>query len=329
MAAIFLAYSSKDLDLVRGLEDRLKAKGHTIRIPVDRALTGNWRLTLTKGLARADALVVLLTEKALGSRYVLGAVGAGRVLECTEGMLLLPVLPRSMTIPDFINDLFCFRLPTLNGAGLDTVVQQLDKAIADQVRMVPRIFISHRHSDEPIATALTALLEQAFHVAPSDIRCTSVQRYMLTPGERTSERLRADIAGAELVIGILSPDTSASNYVLCELGASWGRDVATFPVLVHGATPADVPPPLSERHSLSLEDAERCVQLMHYIANVTSLRPRKGTIDKVFERAQVLAKMARGSGPKVRERIGQRAVRTKQGKPLPLPEPRRRADRPR
>jgi hypothetical protein len=112
---------------------------------------------------------------------------------------------------------------------------------------------------------------------------------MLTPGERTSELLRSEIARAELVIGVLSPDTSESNYVLCELGASWGRDVPTFPVLVRGATYADVPSPLSERHSMSLENEENCLQLVDYVASKTSLRRREGTIGKVAQQAKVLA----------------------------------------
>jgi hypothetical protein len=47
-----------------------------------------------------------------------------------------------------------------------------------------------------------------------------------------------------------------SNYVLAELGAAWGRDVTTFPLLARGATYADVPSPLNERHCVSLEVQE-------------------------------------------------------------------------
>jgi hypothetical protein len=43
--------------------------------------------------------------------------------------------------------------------------------------------------------------------------------------------LRSNLAGAELVIGLLSPGTTESNYVLVELGAAWGQDVTTFPLL--------------------------------------------------------------------------------------------------
>jgi TIR domain len=254
MANLFVSFAWTDLDLARSLQIRMSDRGHRTRIPVGAAVAGNWRSKYSQALASADVTVVLVTEKALASRNVLGEVGAARVLEHVRGMILLPVLVGSISIPEFINDIYCFRLEDPN--DLDKLVDDLCKCIDDNTRLVPRIFVSHRHKDEAVVSSLTALLEQAFVVESTDIRCTSVQPYMLTPGERTSELLRKEIAGAELVIGVLSPDTIESNYVLCELGASWGRDVPTFPVLIRGATYADVPSPLSERHSISLEKEE-------------------------------------------------------------------------
>lgn len=42
---------------------------------------------------------------------------------------------------------------------------------------------------------------------------------MLPLGEQTSERLRLDLQAAEVVLGVLGPDTSESAYVLTELVA--------------------------------------------------------------------------------------------------------------
>lgn len=291
MANVFVSHAWKDLAMAKDLEARLRNKGHQIRIPVGTAAAGNWRAKYTKALASADVLVVLITDAALASKNVVGEIGAGRVLEESRGTLLLPVLVGDMGIPDFVSDVYCFRLA--EPKDMDPLVDELDKAIADNARLSPRIFISHRHKDEPIAAALTALLEQAFYIDRNDIRCTSVQPYMLTPGERTSELLRTEISRAEVVIGVLSPDTSESNYVLCELGASWGRDVPTFPVLVRGATYADVPSPLSERHSMSLENEENCLQLVDYLASKTTLRRRDGAIGKVAQQAKLLAAAAK------------------------------------
>lgn len=290
MANIFVSHAYRDLAIAQDLETRLRNKGHTTRIPVGTAVAGNWRAKYTRALSTADVLVVLITEAALASKNVLGEIGAGRVLEHLRGMVMLPVLVGAADIPQFLSDVYCFRMPDPNQK--DTLIDELHKAIVDNVKLSPRIFISHRHKDEKIAAALVALLEQGFHTDKNDMRCTSVQPYMLTPGERTSELLRTEIARAELVIGVLSPDTSESNYVLCELGASWGRDVPTFPVLVGGATFDDVPSPLNERHSLSLEEEENCLQLLDYIASKTSLQRREGTIGKLSQQAKLLAAAA-------------------------------------
>jgi hypothetical protein len=287
VAYIFVSHAWKDLAIAKDMEARLLKKGHQIRLPVGSAAAGNWRAKYTKALSAADVLVVLITEAALASKNVVGEIGAGRVLEELRGTLLLPVLVGEMAIPDFLSDIYCFRLERSDDA--ERLVEELEKAIADNVKLWPRIFISHRHKDETIVAALAALLREAFDIERNDIRCTSVQPYMLAPGERTSELLRSEIARAELVIGVLSPDTSESNYVVSELGASWGRDVPTFPVLVRGATYADVPSPLSERHSMSLEKEDNCLQLVDYVASRTSLRRREGVIGKVAQQAKALA----------------------------------------
>ena len=187
------------------------------------------------------------------------------------GLRRLTRHPQENHGPQSITDLYCFRLKSNDKVCLAKLADQLDKAIIDDVRSAPQIFISHRHVDEPIAAKLVALLEAAFYVGKNDLRCTSVKPYVLSPGERTSEQLRSDIARSELVIGILGPDTAESNYVLCELGAAWGRDVPTVPVLTRGATFADVPSPLNERHSVSLENPDHCIDLVEFVASRTSL----------------------------------------------------------
>jgi hypothetical protein len=67
-------------------------------------------------------------------------------------------------------------------------------------------------------------------------------------------------------------------------------------VLIRGATFADVPSPLSERHSVSLEKEENCLQLIDYIANRTSLTRRDGTMGKLAQQARALAAAARVPG---------------------------------
>lgn len=299
MATIFLSYSSLDEELARDLQRRLLEKGHTIKVGVGTLPAGKWRELLGKALQKSDVLVALLSDNGLGSNFVASEVGAARVFDETKGMLLLPVLVgENPRIPLFISDYACFKLPKDEPNERSMLVDRLHAAIVQHDRDAaarPRIFISHRHKDEKQAKALVSLLEAFFQIEKHDIRCTSVQPYKLAVGDRTSERLRAEIAGADVVLGLLSPDTSESKYVLAELGAAWGCGVPTFPLRVGGAKFEDVPEPLNERHSLSLDSVSECIQLVQDIARVTSLTAKEAVWARVQEQAESLAECCRAT----------------------------------
>jgi hypothetical protein len=113
-----------------------------------------------------------------------------------------------------------------------------------------------------------------------------VQPYTLPSGEKTSEKLRTEISSAEVVIGLLTPDTRESNYVVAELGAAWGCNIPTFPLLARGATYEHVPEPLNERHSLSLQKESDCLQLIDDIARESSLTRRSEVSGRVTRDAK-------------------------------------------
>jgi hypothetical protein len=71
-------------------------------------------------------------------------------MEYSKHMLLVPVLAKPMPIPGFLHDVFCF---TLQKGAVNALVDELDKTIRDNMRLTPRIFISHRHRDQAIAKA--------------------------------------------------------------------------------------------------------------------------------------------------------------------------------
>ena len=296
MANVFISYAKPDEAAAKRIEQFLLEKGHRIKVPVGAAVVGNWRTAFIRGLVASDVLVVLISDAAMASKNVVGEIGAARAMYETRGMLTLPVLLNGISYPDYVSDLYCFKLIANTDEEAAKTAHDLDNAISDSAKLAPRIFISHRHIDKSVAAALVALLEQGFNIRNNDLRCTSVKPYMLDPGERTSEKLRSDLSHAELVIGILSPDTVESNYVLCELGASWGRDVPTFPVLARGATIANVPSPLNERNPMTLEEESNCLDLIEYVATKTSLQRvpvSPGTPGRLSEYAKRLVDAAR------------------------------------
>ena len=294
MATLFLSYQHDDESLARALALRLAARHHSFRYQPGAKIAGDWRGKFQQALSDAEAVVFLLSESGLGSRYVLSQIGSSRVYAETKGQLMIPVLVERSQIPDFVSDLTCFQLDGRKDADLDRLTEDIDQAIKGHRSSPqgPRIFISHRHKDAEVAEALVSLIEASFDTDKADIRCTSVQPYALPPGEQISERLRKDVNRAELVIGLIGPETSESRYVLFELGASWGRGVPTFPLLVRGASAEEVPGPLRERLSLSLEDEDSCLQLVDEIAEATSLQRKQGVGGRVAGEAKTLTRLA-------------------------------------
>ena len=276
MAKLYLSYKNEDAPLAKALADQLESLGQSVVYDALALEPGsNWRDVLLRALVSSDAVVVLLTEKALHSHFVMGEIGAARVLQHTTGStLLLPVLV-GIDIPTVVSDLFTVRMQTTE-SGIKDTAQELLRAFSEHQartrRGYPRIFISHRHNDVNVVQALVNVLSASFEIQSTDLRCTSVHPYRLRAGDRTADRLRAELQRAEAVLGIISPDVKASSYVLFELGASWGRAGITLPLLVRGATSADVPAPIGDLHTLSLADEAECHQLIDDLADVVTLK---------------------------------------------------------
>ncbi len=209
-------------------------------------------------------------------------IGSARILNQAKHIALLPVVAsQNYHVPSFVSDYHCFGLKLEeNGLPAEEAMQdlarQLNLAVVEHLsRRSPRVFISHRHKEEEVVRALILVLEHYFLIGSEDIRCTSVDPYKLSPGDKTSDRLRLDIKTAEVVLGIISPESQDSKYVLAELGAAWGCEVPTFPLLIRGATYADVPFPLDERNCLDLSSGSSCIQCIQAIGRVASLERRE------------------------------------------------------
>lgn len=298
MAKLYLSYKNEDAPLAKALADQLESLGHLVVYDALALEPGtNWRDVLLRALVSSDAVVVLLSENAMHSHFVMGEIGAARVMQHTTGKtLLLPVLVGDIALPTVVSDLFTIRMkPTTSGIA-DTA-RELVRALGEHQertqRGYPKIFVSHRHNDVAVVQALVNVLTASFDIQATDLRCTSVHPYRLRAGDRTADRLRAELQRAEAVLGIISPDVKASSYVLFELGASWGRAGITLPLLVRGATSADVPAPITDLHTLSLADEAECHQLIDDLADVVSLKRQTRQNSVISQRVTELANAAR------------------------------------
>jgi hypothetical protein len=249
----------------------------------------------------SDAVVAVITERSLQSPFVISEIGAARAFGQTEKKTaLLPLIIGDMPIPQFIQDLYAIRVRDSDLKSLRVPASDIDKAVRAHLAQiedtgggVPKLFISHRHKDEEIVSALVDVLRSAFMVDTSDIRCTSVRPYRLPVGERTPDRLKRELKGAQAVIGILTPDTRESSYVLFELGGAWAQNILTCPMLARGASIADIPDPIRDINPLSLEDERDCQQFLDDLEDATTLKRQARVGGDVAERIRRLVEAAK------------------------------------
>jgi hypothetical protein len=129
------------------------------------------------------------------------------------------------------------------------------------------IFISHSSKDKDIAEALINLLKAALNIPADRIRCTSVDGYRLPAGASTDEQLRREIYEARTFIGLITPTSFQSTYVLFELGARWGARLHLAPVLAAGIDVGALRGPLTGLNALSCDVSAQVFQLINDIAS--------------------------------------------------------------
>ena len=142
-----------------------------------------------------------------------------------------------------------------------------------------RIFISHSSRDAELARALIDLLQAYFLIAlpitSEDIRCSSVDGYRLPGGVSTDEWLRNEVHDAEMVIGLLTPNSLRSAYVSFELGARWGAQKRMIPLLASGITPEVLEGPLGGINALDCRSDGQIHQLVEEIASHLNIKQHR------------------------------------------------------
>ncbi len=127
------------------------------------------------------------------------------------------------------------------------------------------IFISHSSKDAELAQALIDLLRTSLGLRADQIRCSSVDGYRLPVGVNTEDQLRNEVNATKAVIGLVTPSSLQSSYVMFELGARWGAKSFMAPLLV-GVQPSDLRGPLSLLNALSANNEAQLHQLLGNIS---------------------------------------------------------------
>ena len=138
-----------------------------------------------------------------------------------------------------------------------------------------RIFISHSSNDVQVAKLLVELLGKALNLKSDAIRCTSVDGYRMQAGVPVDERLRTEVHEAELLVGIITPASVRSPYVMFELGARWGAGKPMIPLLASGATTEHLGGPLAGINALDSREGSQLHQLLEEAAQHLSVTLEK------------------------------------------------------
>jgi hypothetical protein len=162
----------------------------------------------------------------------------------------------------------------LTNAGHD-FLERFDRKpqtqIAPKKRSSMKIFISHATADKDLAGALASLFRAAFNISAKEIRCTSVEGYMLDVGTDVDSQLRIEVRESEVFVALITPASISSTYVLFELGARWGAELPLFPTLAKGATTSLLKGPLGGLHGVQLQQHAQLHSLIERMAIVLKL----------------------------------------------------------
>jgi hypothetical protein len=134
------------------------------------------------------------------------------------------------------------------------------------------IFISHSSKDRILAEALTDLLKAALGLV--SIRCSSVDGHRLPVGVNTEDKLREEVNEAKVVVGLVTPSSLVSSFVMFELGARWGANLFLAPLLA-GVRANELSGPLSLLNALSADNDAQIHQLLGDIAEQLGMTLQK------------------------------------------------------
>ena len=129
-----------------------------------------------------------------------------------------------------------------------------------------RVFISHSSKDVDLIRELVVLLEKALTLRSNEIRCTSLDGYRLPGGADVESQLRSEVKSASVLVGLLTPASLASHYVLFELGARWGAGLPLIPLVAASDDRSRLHGPITALNILDLSNASQTHQLLQELA---------------------------------------------------------------
>jgi hypothetical protein len=116
-----------------------------------------------------------------------------------------------------------------------------------------RLFISHKETDKALAKLLVNALIDGLPFQSREILCTSVAGHKLGHGETIDGQIKKEIQTRPILVALLSQSALKSSWVTFELGAAWGLDVLTIPILGNGVEYSNLPAAMKNYPCISME----------------------------------------------------------------------------
>jgi hypothetical protein len=158
---------------------------------------------------------------------------------------------------------------------LERLRSQSDKQLnADMTEIDIDIFVSHSKHDRDLAKAVVELLIEALKIPRTRIRCTSVVGHQLRGGMSIEKKLRQEINASRVFLGLLTPDSLGSVYVMFELGARWGIEKYWYLLKAKGAAVDDLKGPLPAYHVPDASSATDVAQMIEDIGKELAAVPQ-------------------------------------------------------
>jgi hypothetical protein len=289
MAKVYVSYRRREQEFVTAVMSRLEQR-HDVRVDYNVPAGADWRTHLLDDLRASDVFLVFVSEGTAESDFQNAEIGAARFCSAfIDGKLIIPVLIDNCPLPRTVDDLD--RLD-LTRRDPDEAARQIEDALI--WRRVPRVrlFISHAHRDQDLASRLVDVLTSGFQVPPGELRCTSVPGYQLDLGTMAPDSLRRELGSAACVIAILTPNSLGAEWVLFELGAAWANARLPIPLLAGSLEDKDIPGPLRGAAGGKLSSPVALDLLVDQVARDVGWPQRSGPSSRAkrYELAEYAAK---------------------------------------
>ena len=118
-----------------------------------------------------------------------------------------------------------------------------------------RIFISHSHVDQKIAYELVGFLMVSLELQERNFFYSSnADRGLEFKPSSITDQLKQKLQDSQALVLLITADSLDSDWILFEVGSFWTTSKPIVPILGSGLKPGDLPGPLSNLLSISIDN---------------------------------------------------------------------------